>query len=208
MTNEIAHLTGADLQQELLPRVVALRSYVERKIPDRLRRLVSVDDILQDLWIAAYRNAATFKPDGPRAIDRWLSTIATSKIVDAIRAARRVKRGGGRRHSYDAQRRMTSLAGLFERVQSPTKTPSSDARCMERAHAVSIALNRLSEDRQRAVCMHYVEGLSCPEIADRLDTSAEAVHSLIYNGLRDLRRFLGEAAEYFSDIKSTESSRR
>jgi len=206
MSEERVHLNDGNLQRELLPRVVALRDYVRKKIPKRLHGVTNVDDVLQEVWMASYRNLATFAPDGPNAIDRWLTTIAVSKIVDAIRAARRLKRGGEWSRIDDAQRRMTSLTALFEQVQSPVRTPSHDVRKTERAHAVSIALNRLDTRRHRAVYLHHIEGLPLAEIAARMDTTESAVNSLIYNGLRDLRRFLGEAAEYFSDVQSTDSS--
>ena len=101
---------------------------------------------------------------------------------------------------------MTSLAGLFDQVSSPVRSPSSDARRAERAHAVSIALSRLTTQRHRAVYLRHIEGLTYAEIAHQMDTTEDAVNSLIYNGLRDLRRFLGEAAKYFSDVHVEGSS--
>jgi RNA polymerase sigma factor (sigma-70 family) len=179
--------------------VSRLRRYVQRKVPSRLSSTISADDILQELWIAAYRTVSAFTPVGPNAIDRWLTTIANSKIVDAVRTARRLKRGGDRRCMHTAQQRVSSFTDLFARIQSPQKTPSSEFGAAESVHAVSIALNCLREDRRRAVQMHYIQGHSLKQIARAMDKSEPAVNSLLYNGLLELRLFLGDAAKYFSD---------
>ena len=192
-----------DLQRELVSRLEALRAFVERKIPDRLRPVVSVDDVLQEVWMAAFANLSTFVPNGPAAVERWLKTIVTSKLVDAIRAARGPRRGGDRCKIDNAQQGLMSLTALFERTLPSHKTPSSDFGRIENAHAVSIALARLSVGRRRAVHLRYVEGKSRPEIARLMNKSEAAVNSLIYHGLRDLQRFLGDAAKYFSDARSS-----
>jgi RNA polymerase sigma-70 factor (ECF subfamily) len=197
-------LSRETLHEELLPRVAWLRRYVHAKIPTRLSATVSADDILQEVWMAAYRTVSTFTPDGPNAVERWLVTIAKSKVVDAIRTARQLKRGGDRRQLRNAQRRLTSFSELFARIQSPQKTPSGEFGAIEVGHAVSIALNLLGEDRRQAIQLHYIEGLSHKEIAGEMGKTEAAVNSLVYNGLRELRSLLGDAAKYFSDIYSSD----
>jgi RNA polymerase sigma factor (sigma-70 family) len=192
------------LRRELLGSARRLRCYVDRRIPERLRPAVSADDVLQETWIAAHQALSKFTPDGPDAIGRWLTTIANSKLVNAIRAARRFMREGARKHLRDSQRRLSSFADLFARVQSPQKTPSSEFRAAERAHAASIALSQLTDDRRRAVHLHYIEGRSRREVARAMGRSEAAVNSLLYNGLLELRSLLGDAASYFSDVDSSE----
>jgi len=206
MDTYASNLSRETLHHELLPRVAQLRRYVDRKIPGRLSATVSADDILQEVWMAAYRTASTFRPDGPNAIERWLTTIAKSKLVDAIRNARRLKRGGDRRCLRDARERLASFTELFARIQSPQKTPSGEFGAIEAGHAISIALNLLSEERRRAVYMHHIEGHSQKEIAREMGKTEAAVNSLLYNGLRELRSLLGEAAKYFSDVRSSATS--
>jgi RNA polymerase sigma-70 factor (ECF subfamily) len=205
MDTRVVTLSRETLLQELLLRVSRLRGYVRRKIPNRLSSTVSADDILQDVWIAAFRNVSSFAPDGPDAVDRWLMTIANSRIIDAVRDARRSKRGGDRRRMRETQRRFSSLTDLFARIQSPTKTPSSEFGVAESRHAVSIALNLLRQDRRRAVYMHHIEQRSYKEIAQVMGKTEEAVNSLVYNGLLDLRLVLGDAAKYFSDACSSDA---
>lgn len=194
------------LHEALLVRINALHNYVASKTPPRLRHIISPDDILQEVWVAAYRTISTFVPDAPDALDRWLTTIANSKLVDALRAARRLKRGGSQRLVRDAGGPLTSFSNLFARLRSPQQTPSSEFHAVETAHAVLISLNRLNDTRRRAIEMRFIEGLSHKEIAAKMGKSGAAVNSLLFHGLRQLRGMLGDAARYFSDARSSDSS--
>jgi RNA polymerase sigma factor (sigma-70 family) len=195
------------LHEALLARINSLRNYVASKTPPRLRHIISPDDILQEVWIAAYRTISTFEANGPNPLDRWLTTIANSKLVDALRAARRLKRGGNRRLVRNAEAPLTSFSDLFAELRSPQQTPSSEFHAVEAAHAVLISLNRLNDSRRQAIEMRFIEGLSHKEIACKMGKSGAAVNSLLFHGLRQLRAMLGDAAKYFSDACSSDSSR-
>ncbi len=205
MDTDLSTLSQETLHRVLLARVGRLRGYVDRRIPSRLRSTISADDVLQEVWLAAYRTVSTFTPDGPDAVDRWLTTIAKSKIVNAIRTARRSKRGGDRRCVRGVHANRSSYTDLFARIQSPQTTPSSEVRMAESVHAVSIALNHLRRDRRLAVFMRHIEGCSVKKIARAMRKTEPAVNSLVYQGLADLRSLLGDATEYFSDIQSPEA---
>ncbi len=200
MSCDTLNLSRDSLHAELLPRVAQLRRYVHRRIPDRLRAAISADDVLQEVWMAAYQAVSSFTPDGPSAIERWLVTITNSKVADAIKAERRMKRGGDRHHIRVARARSKSLADLFMRVQSPQRTPSSEFGTLEAAQAISIALNALGGDRRQAIYMYHIEGRSYREIARELDKTETAVRGLLYHGRRELRSLLGDAAKFFSDV--------
>jgi RNA polymerase sigma-70 factor (ECF subfamily) len=200
-----APLSEATLHEVLLPRIEGLRAHVRRKIPRRFRHVVGVDDVLQNVWIAAYRTVANFRERGPDSIDRWLTTIASTKLVDALRMARRVKRGGDRQLLHDSGARLTSMSGLFARLQSPQRTPSREMHAAEAGHMVLILLNTLKDARRRAIEMRYLEGRSHNEIARELGKSAAAVNSLLFHGLRELRDLLGAAGKYLTDARSSDA---
>jgi RNA polymerase sigma-70 factor (ECF subfamily) len=200
---------GSDLSRRalhvaLLSRVGSLRRYIASKIPPRLCSVTSPDDILQEVWIAAYRTFPRRELDGSDVLDRWLRTVVNRKLIDAIRTARRLKRGGDRQLMRDAAAPLTSFSGLFERLQSPHRTPSTELAAIETSHAVLISLHGLSSARRQAIKMRFMEGLSRKEIAQRMGRSEAAVSGLLFHGLRQLRGMLGDAAKYFSDTGSSE----
>ena len=187
------------LQRLLLSRANRLRRYIESKIPAKLRSVLAADDILQDVWIAAFRATTTFRGNQGEDFDRWLMTITNRKLVDSFRTALAVKRGGKTPIVGEAQARRSSIADLFARIASPQATPSRVTSAKEAVEAVADALACLSDDRGRAVKMRHIDGLSVPEIASRMQRTIPAVHSLLFNGLRDLRSRLGSAEKFFSD---------
>ncbi len=196
-------VSSVTLHAALLPRIRELRHYVERNIPRRFRRTISADDVLQEVWVAAYRALADFRPEGPNAVERWLTTIASRKLIDALRAARCLKRAGGdRERGPDA--RLTSCSHLFDHLCSPERTPSRTIQATEAGHTVLILLNMLNEPRRQAVKLHYIDGRSRAEVARELGKTEAAVNSLLFHGLRQLRDLLGNPAKYFTDARSSD----
>ncbi len=202
MGHSATHVEKHELVDAILPRIGSLRRYVTRKVPDRFRASVSPDDILQETWIAAFRSISTFVPDGPDALDRWLTKIATTKLIDAVRTARAVRNGGDRRFVRNAQHRMASFGDLFARIQSRQRTPSSEVGTSEAIPAASVSLHSLSKVRRRVIEMRFVGGLTREEIAREMGKSKPAVNGLLYHGLRELRAIMGSASKYFSDMDS------
>jgi len=200
-------ITRANLHEALTPRVAWLRRWVGRHLPVRLRPTISVDDILQEVWIAAYRAVDRFRADGPDGFERWLTRIAENKLTSAVRTARRLKRGGNARFVRDTCARHASLTSLFSRLQSPDKTPSRDARGREATHLLLIAMASLSNARRIVVELHYLQGFTYQEVAAHIGRSEAAVNNLLYAARADLRGILGSASRYFSDVRSSDAER-
>jgi len=199
-------LSRENLHEILIPRVGVLRTYVARRVPPSLAQSLSVDDVLQEVWTAAYRHAATFCPRGPDAVDRWLMTIVRTKLIDAVRRARRLKRGGSQQYLRAGGPGYSSFSHFFARLQSPGRTPSGEAHLVETAHAMTIAIRCLSDRQRQAVELQYFQGLSRREVAARLDTTEKAVKELVHRGLHLMRDILGPAGKYFSDVRSADAS--
>lgn len=198
-------LNQKNLHGALIPRIRLLRDYLDQHTPASLRQRLAADDILQEVWVAAYRTVPTFEPTGPDAVERWLISITHAKLVDAVRYARRAKRGGDRRYTREAQSPVTSFSSLFARLRSPDRTPSRDTHLIETAHAMLMALNQLPARQRRAVELQFLHGRSRQEIAVELETSEKAVKELVHRGLQVLREVLGPAAKYFTDASSADA---
>lgn len=119
--------------------------------------------------------------DGPQAstFRVWLFRIARNVVANERRARKR--------------RPVTSLdaalgAGLT--IADPTDLESSAVLRDEAAAAVR-ALERLPDDRRRALVLRFVDEMSTSEIAAVLDRSEGAVRVLIHRALTDVARSLG-----------------
>lgn len=202
----VAPLDEDTLQAELLVRLDAMREYIAKRIPAPLRSDIEPEDVLQEVWIAAFASRLSYRPTRPDALDRWLTGIVNHKLVDFLKTAAALKRGGHGRHRPPTHVRRRSLRGVFTRLLSPRRTPSGECRRREARHAVEVALVHLPADRQTALRMRYVDGESREEIARRMQKSEAAVSRLVLQGLQDLRRHLGSAARYLSDAGLSEGA--
>lgn len=196
-------LAESELQQALTARAARLRHWLAEKIPSYLQAVISVEDVLQEIWIAAFRSLPTFRQDRHDALDRWLTCIAQRITINGIKAATRLKRGGRQVFARPALNRASSLADLFANVASPGRTPSGEAAVAEAVDAVQIALASLPAARRQAIWMRYIEGQSCDAIARVMHRTKGAVNSLLFHGLNQLQVRLGKAENFLSSASSS-----
>src|SRR5574341_632839 len=65
---------------------------IHYKISPEKRHLLDVDEILQETFVAAFRDLGNFQYRSPGSFMNWLSRIADHVIVDAARYQSRQKR--------------------------------------------------------------------------------------------------------------------
>ena len=70
--------------------------------------------------------------------------------------------------------------------------PSDHAELSSLRDAVKVALQHLTERQRQVLVLHFLEGFHKSEIADALGIDRSRVTQLVYQGLRNLRRELGE----------------
>jgi RNA polymerase sigma-70 factor (ECF subfamily) len=135
-----------------------------------LRDAADAEDVVQEVFVQAWRQAARFDP-ARGTPEAWLCTIARSRALDRLRrrAARREESG--------------------EQAPPAVATPRN-----EEALAVRKALDGLSEVQRRALELAYYEGLTQSEIAARLGEPLGTVKTRIRSAMIRLRETLGPAA--------------
>jgi RNA polymerase sigma-70 factor (ECF subfamily) len=191
------------LQKALLARAPELRAYLTRKIPVNLQGVIAEDDVLQELWIAAFRGLPNFRPDGPGALDRWLTTLAQRILIDHVKARQAAKRGGP--HAI-LQASIDNLSSVLLRFASSRRPPSGEAALAEAIHAVKNAMDSLPGAWRQVISLRYIEGKSVDEIAKALKKTRYAVDGLLFRARRELRERLGKAADYLSNVPSSDGS--
>lgn len=190
----------------LLDHADRLRRFIESRISPKLGQVIATEDVLQEVWLAAFRGSGRFIPDGQDALARWLTRITERKILDAIRRARKLRRGGGSR-SAGQQNRSSSYLALFAHLaDSSQRTPSSEDAAKEAVHAVETAVRGLPQDHRRAVTMYYIDGRSYAEVAERMGRTCPDINSLLYRSRTMLRKRLGPAGKFFTDVTSSEEA--
>jgi len=182
------------LVQDLLERADKLESFVRSKVESPSRCAIVVEDILQEVWMAAFRGFSTFRYDGPESFDRWLYTIARNKIYDCIKSAKSAKRDDDRLQR--AVRNSGSFCQLVDVLAASQRTPSRVASSRETFNAVRIALSSLSDQQQRAIRLVYMEGKNTIEAASVMNVTRGAVRGHLWRGLHRMRVLLGSASSF------------
>lgn len=133
------------------------------------------DDALQQAFVAAWRARARFDP-ARGSLASWLAGITRNKVLDAQRALYRRRDVPASADDRDV------LASTAPQVDVPTGPEQVADQLVVRA-----ALGRLPADRRVALELAFFEGLTHPEVAERLGLPLGTVKSHIRRGLDALR---------------------
>jgi RNA polymerase sigma-70 factor (ECF subfamily) len=142
------------------------------------------DDVVVDCYAQAWREAARF--DATKAsVIAWLTMMTRSRALDVVRARQR-------------RDKVTDRAALEpdQPVAMSQDRPGADVALehAERAHAVTDALDSLPPAQRTAIELAFFEGLTHPEVAERLREPLGTVKTRIRLGMQKLRDALGRWA--------------
>lgn len=144
--NAIAELFGQHKQR------------VARQILRMTGDATSVDDLVQDVFIAAFSALPGFRHDAQ--FDTWLYTIATNKV----------------RNWWDARRRREARErGSLAAAPGETPTPEDDALVAEHLTQFYRALGALPDKLREAFTARAIEHLSLQETSAQLEVPISTV---------------------------------
>jgi RNA polymerase sigma-70 factor (ECF subfamily) len=177
--------------------VVARR--VQRVVPKWLADQLSVDDLVQQSFVAAIANIKLCEEQSPQSFAAWLDAIAECQAQNAVSAIMCQKRGGGRTQSeLPAQSSLSSWNCLVAALAEPTSTASQKLAEHEVVQAIQVAVAGLPEDQRTAVKLHHLEGQSIEATAAEMARTAGAVRGLLQRARRELRSALGRSSRWFA----------
>jgi RNA polymerase sigma-70 factor (ECF subfamily) len=130
------------------------------------------EDLLHDVFLEAWRSAKDFDPKRGR-VRTWLAIRMRSRALDLQKSAR-VSRNAGD-------------SGLDLLVDDGEPKSPDHAR-------VRAALAEIGPDQRKVLELAYFEGLSCTEIAERVDIPVGTVKSRVAAGLERLRNVMAKIA--------------
>jgi RNA polymerase sigma-70 factor (ECF subfamily) len=142
-------------------------SVVRRLATRILRDRSDAEDVVQDVFVQVWSQAARFDPVRGTAL-AWLCTIARTRAIDRLR--RRVARR--------------------EQVGDPYAAVTGPPRS-EELFAVRKALDGISPDQRRALELAYYDGLTHSEIARKVGAPLGTIKTRIRTALTRLRDTLG-----------------
>jgi len=141
-----------------------------------LRQAASAEEVVQDVFLQLWRNAAHYDPSrGPFL--PWLLTMARNRALDQLRL------------KGERQRRREDQVDELPPVPVPPDFEHSldEKRRSARVHSL---MDSLQPKQKRAIELAYFEGLSHTEIAESMKEPLGTVKSWIRNGLMRLKEGL------------------
>lgn len=187
------------LEQLLLKYYPELSGRLKAKLPGDLRSAISVDDVLQETFIHAFRDIGRFQPEADHSFAAWLRAVADHRLQDAIKTERRKKRGGWHHRVEKADDPdASSLIDFVEMLSAGSSTPSRYLARREAIQAVQVAIAGLPEDYRQAVQLHFLDGKSLEEVAVALDRTPGAVRGLLDRAKKKMRAALDRSSLYLS----------
>jgi RNA polymerase sigma-70 factor (ECF subfamily) len=156
----------------------AMNALVHRFGP-RLHRLIcrltgwsgDSDDILQEVFLTAWRKAGAFRGDG--SLEGWLRQLAVNRC----------------RNHHRARAAFTRMLG---RAASRSKTATVNRLSQEESDLgeLRIALAKLKRPDRAVLVLFYLEELSGEQVAEALGVRLETVHVRLHRARRRLRDLL------------------
>jgi RNA polymerase sigma-70 factor (ECF subfamily) len=131
-------------------------------------------DVLQEVWIKAFRNIRKLKDPG--SLRPWLYSIVHGISVDRIRK------------NYSREQSEAAHLEDFQEAEEPSFAE-------EDAAAVHAALNQIGIYHREALVLHFLEDLSLAEIAKVVGCSEGTVKSRIHYAKRQMKQIL-EGVKY------------
>lgn len=173
-------LAGDTALYELLMRRHNQRLYrIARAI---LRDDAEAEDVMQDAYVRAYQNLASF--EGRAKFATWLTRIAVHEAL-----ARSRKRG--RFQSLDSEEQL--MGDPMNSVISSNRSPEQETYDRELAAVLEKAILALSDEYRLVLMLRDVEGASTQEAAECLDLTEENVKVRLHRAHAKIRKQLYDA---------------
>jgi len=164
------------------------------QVDRRLQGKVDPADLVQETFLEAHRDFEQFRGTTEGELAAWLRRILATNFANLVR------------HYYGTQRRDPHLErdlanaldqsskALDRSLVAAQSSPSQQSARREQAVILADALKRLSEDYRDVIVLRHLEGLTFPEVAQRMGRSEDSVKKLWARGLARLRQTLGDPA--------------
>lgn len=134
------------------------------------------EDVAQEVFIEVYQSIKSFRGDS--SLSTWIYRIAVTKSLDEIKKRNRKKR-------LSEFGKVLHLDEIAEWL-SGGSMPDSSLHEEEKMKEVMNALNTLPDNQRIAFTLSRIDGYGNEEIAAMMNTTVEAVESLVYRAKRKI----------------------
>lgn len=153
------------------------------------RNRETAEDILQEVYVNVWRNAANFNAALSQPMT-WLTSIARNRAIDSLRRAQAGPRMLSTTVAGDSEDDDHDMLDSFI-----SDAPGPDQRLAQARdeEALRGCVGALSRDQQQVLALAFFQGASYPEVAEHLRQPLGTVKSWVRRGLIALKACLEKA---------------
>jgi RNA polymerase sigma-70 factor (ECF subfamily) len=175
----------------LLERYRAYLTVLARvQIGRRLQGKADASDVVQEAFLGAYRDFPQFRGATEKEFLAWLRQVLASLLANLVRHYQGTQRRDIRLERQLAVELEQSSQALDRGLAAPQSSPSEQAARREQSVLLAEALARLPDDLRDLLILRHLEGLTFPEVAERLGRTLDSVKKQWPRALASLRRSL------------------
>ncbi len=187
------------LERLLIDHTGQLRIHLLRGLPNRVKGLISIDDVVQETLARAFLKVDQLRGDSPSAFTAWLLAIGNMILIDLVRKETTQERGGKfRRQDLVHDSTTDSVMDILEQLPVDEATASQIVARREGVAALQVAIAGLPSDQRRAIELHLLQGMTLEETCDAMDRSKTSVRGLLYRAKVNLAEAMGRASLWLS----------
>jgi RNA polymerase sigma-70 factor (ECF subfamily) len=162
------------------------------QIGRRLQSKIDPGDLVQETFLEAHHHFAVFQGKTEAEFVSWLRQILAGRLAKLVRRYLGTQRRNVRLERDLVAELDQSSRLLDQGLVAPCSSPSQQAVRRERAVLLADALEQLPPHYREVLILRHLEGLSFPEVAQRMGRSLLSVKKLWARALPCLRSALGE----------------
>jgi RNA polymerase sigma-70 factor (ECF subfamily) len=168
-----------------------LRLLARVEIGRRLQGKVDPSDVVQEAFLDAHRYFPTFRGTAEAQFVQWLREVLAGTLANQVRRYLGTQARDPRLEVGLAADLDQSSCALGLIPVDPHTSPSQQAERGEQVRLVAEALARMPDDYQAVLVLRHLEGLTFPQVAERMGRTVDSVEKLWLRGLTRLRREFG-----------------
>jgi RNA polymerase sigma-70 factor (ECF subfamily) len=169
-----------------------LRLLAKIEIGRRLQGKVDASDVVQETFLEAHRHFPNFQGDVGGQLTQWLRAILAATLANTVRRYLGTQARDLRLERDLAAELDQSTCALGQILVDPHSSPSQQVMRGEQSLLVAEAMARLPDDYQTVLVLRHLEGLTFPQVAERMGRTLDSVEKLWLRGLTRLKREFAE----------------
>lgn len=161
------------------------------QIDRRLQGKIDAADVVQDTFLKAHRHFGQFRGTTEAELAGWLRKILAMNLANLMRHYYRRQRRDVRLERELSVELDQSSRVLDHGLVSRQSSPSQQASRREQAVLLADLLQRLPANYREVMILRHLEGLTFPEVAERMGKTLDSVKKLWARGLAQVRDAMG-----------------